>query len=69
MASAADSELRHRLLPESEHDDGSEQGTSLADLPYSGKVFMARKKKPDPTYVRVLEVSQISSYTYRCTKY
>ena len=26
------------------------------DLPYGGKVYMARKKKPDPLHVRVIEV-------------
>lgn len=26
------------------------------DLPYGGKVYMPRKKKDDPTWVRVVEV-------------
>lgn len=26
-------------------------------LPYGGKVYLARKKKPDPLWVKVLEVS------------
>ena len=28
------------------------------DLPYGGKVYLARKKKPDPLWVTVLEVSK-----------
>ena len=27
------------------------------NLPYGGKVYLARKKKPDPLWVRVVEVS------------
>ena len=27
------------------------------NLPYGGKVFLARKKKPDPVYVTVVEVN------------
>lgn len=52
MASAADTELRQRLLPESQ--DGQDSQDAIPELPYN-KVFMARKKKPDPTYVLVLE--------------
>ena len=52
MAAAADTELRQRLLPEDSRVDGPE----LQELPYSGKVFMARKKKPDPWWVTICEV-------------
>ncbi|XP_046334957.1 uncharacterized protein HI_1625-like [Haliotis cracherodii] len=42
-------ELRQRYQPEQDPEWNS-------DLPYGGKVYLARKKKADPTYVRVLEV-------------
>ena len=54
MASSSDRELRQRLIPQSE--EAESRPLSMAELPYSGKVYMARKKKPDPLYVRVLEV-------------
>lgn len=56
MASAAQSELRQRLLPEGSPVGSRLNGPSLEELPYSGRVYMARKKKPDPLYIRVLEV-------------
>lgn len=54
MASASESELRQRLIAEY---DAQDNEPSFDDLPYSGKVYMARKKKPEPLYVRVLEVN------------
>ena len=50
---ASDAGLRQRLIPESENlpDDWD------PSLPYGGKVYLARKKKPDPTYVKVIEAS------------
>ncbi|KAK3085399.1 hypothetical protein FSP39_002740 [Pinctada imbricata] len=48
MAGVGESELRQRLIPESEPDYDP-------NLPYGGKVFLARRKKPDPLYVRVIE--------------
>ncbi len=51
-ASAADiggTELRHRYEPEQDPEWNSE-------LPYGGKVYLARKKKADPLYMKVLEV-------------
>ena len=33
-------------------------------IPYGGKVYLARKKKPDPLWVRILEVSEFSSLIY-----
>lgn len=27
------------------------------DLPYGGKVYLARRKKPDPIWVKIVEVS------------
>ena len=30
------------------------------NLPYGGKVYLARRKKPDPTHVRVIEVGHNS---------
>ncbi|XP_064611851.1 secretory immunoglobulin A-binding protein EsiB-like [Liolophura sinensis] len=49
---AAQEGLRQRLLPESENEE-------YQDLPYGGKVYLARRKKADPTYVRVLEACMI----------
>ena len=66
MASSSESELRQRLLPES--DAQRDEELSFADLPYSGKVYMARKKKPDPLYVRVLEVRTRAELLSRAKK-
>ncbi|KAL8591711.1 hypothetical protein ACOMHN_061803 [Nucella lapillus] len=55
-SSATETEVRQRLLPETETRDAENSQPSLAELPYSGKVFMARKKKPDSKYVIALEV-------------
>ena len=33
------------------------EGEWDSNLPYGGKVFMARKRKPDPWWVRICEVS------------
>uniref|UniRef100_K1PI67 Death ligand signal enhancer n=1 Tax=Magallana gigas TaxID=29159 RepID=K1PI67_MAGGI len=41
----ADAGLRQRLIPDSEAPSDWD-----SDLPYGGKVYLARKKKPDPTY-------------------
>lgn len=41
--------LRQRYSPDSKSDWDSE-------LPYGGKVFLARKKKPDPPHVKAIEV-------------
>jgi len=49
MAFLGDSELRQRLIPENEPEYDS-------SLPYGGKVYLARKKKADPMYIRVAEV-------------
>ncbi|KAJ8303047.1 hypothetical protein KUTeg_019443 [Tegillarca granosa] len=43
-----ESELRHRWQPQNDPDWDP-------DLPYGGKVYLARKKKPDPMHVRVAE--------------
>lgn len=51
----ADAGLRQRLIPDSESPSDWD-----SDLPYGGKVYLARKKKPDPTYVKVIEASCIS---------
>lgn len=40
--------LRQRYVPESDSDWNNE-------LPYGGKVFLARKKRPDPVHVRAIE--------------
>lgn len=53
----ADAGLRQRLIPDSEAPSDWD-----SDLPYGGKVYLARKKKPDPTYVKVIEASCISIY-------
>jgi hypothetical protein len=53
---ASDAGLRQRLIPESETTTDWDP-----DLPYGGKVYLARKKKPDPTYVKVIEVSTFKS--------
>lgn len=44
-----ESELRQRWTPQNDPDWNP-------DLPYGGKVYLARKKKPDPMHVRVAEV-------------
>ena len=49
---ASQTELRHRYQPEMDP-EWSES------LPYGGKVYLARKKKPDPMYVRVFEVRNL----------
>lgn len=40
--------LRQRYVPETSECD--------SELPYGGKVFLARKKSRDPTHIRVIEV-------------
>lgn len=43
--------VRQRLIqPENEDPEWD------PSLPYGGKVYLARKKKPDPLYVRIIEV-------------
>ncbi|XP_025113882.1 uncharacterized protein LOC112575945 [Pomacea canaliculata] len=49
------SELRQRLLTEPGDEDQRQKGEQVTGPPYTGKVFLARKKKPDPWYIRVLE--------------
>jgi len=44
--------LRQRFVPE----EDSEWDPSL---PYGGKVFLARRKKPDPFHIRAIEVKNI----------
>lgn len=52
-ASLGTSEVRQRLIqPETEEHDADWD----PNLPYGGKVYLARKKKPDPLHVRVIEV-------------
>jgi len=34
------------------------------NLPYGGKVYLARRKKPDPWWITILEVSQFGSIVY-----
>lgn len=41
--------LRHRYTPEQDSDWNN-------DVPYGGKVYLARKKRPDPLHVRAIEV-------------
>ncbi|XP_074645461.1 uncharacterized protein LOC141901850 [Tubulanus polymorphus] len=36
------------------------------DLPYGGKVYLARKKKPDPLYIKILEVAVICFTVWLC---
>lgn len=52
---------RQRKRSDSEDSDHVERwkpppGTWNDDLPYGGKVYLARKKKPDPLWMKVLEV-------------
>lgn len=47
-------EVRQRLIPEHEPEYDS-------NLPYGGKVYLARKKKPDSWYIVIAEVSKLRS--------
>jgi hypothetical protein len=50
-ASIGTSGVRQRLIPHETEDPDWDP-----NLPYGGKVYLARKKKPDPLYVTVIEV-------------
>ncbi|XP_041375533.1 secretory immunoglobulin A-binding protein EsiB-like [Gigantopelta aegis] len=52
LEGASQAELRHRYQPELDPEWNP-------NLPYGGKVYLARKKKSDPMYVRVLEAGLI----------
>ena len=56
--------VRHRT--HKKDDDNKEQESQKykdwdPNLPYGGKVYLARRKKPDPLWVRVTEVTPTNS--------